>query len=130
MVGVLGDGPRKKLADAAAWWVRGGGEFDQAREDLRAFGASDDAIDAQLGPEEKNFHVWPENWAAFQAFLDVNTQWITGMSGPTGLDYERVRAGLDMAGVQVTPELFQKLRILEAAVLNALSKKGSNTEKK
>ena len=130
MVGVLRDGPRKKLKDAAAWWVRGGGEYDKVRADLRAFGATEEAIVKQLGPEEKDFHVWPENWPAVDAFLAVRTQWITGMNGPTALDYTRVRDGLAMAGIETTPELFQKLRILESAVLEALSKRAKTSATK
>lgn len=80
-------------------------------------------MDAQFGPKEEGFQVWPENWPAVEAFLAVQTQWSIGMAGPTGLDYTRVRAGLELAGMQVTPELFQKLRILESAALSALARK-------
>ncbi len=123
MVGILGRGPRKKLKDAAAWWVRGGGEFDQAREDARVLGFTAESIEAVHGPEEKDFHVWAENWDAWGAFMAVQTQWSTGMSGYTGLDYTRVKAGLELAGVEATPELFGKLRIIESAVLEALAPK-------
>lgn len=59
-----------------------------------------------------------------QAFFAVQTQWASGgMGGPSGLDYTRVRAGLHLAGIEATPELFQKLQILESAVLEALAKK-------
>lgn len=70
--------------------------------------------------------MWPENWAAMEAFLSVQTQWSVGMGGPTGLDYTRVRAGLELAGVQVTPELFQQLRILESGALSALNKRNKS----
>lgn len=53
----------------------------------------------------------------------MQTQWISGMAGPTGLDYARVRAGLELAGVTTTPELFDKLRTVELAVLEALAQK-------
>jgi hypothetical protein len=65
--------------------------------------------------------VWPENWPAVQAFLTVQTQWVVGMSGPTGLDYARVRDGLTMAGIEVSPALFQSLRVIELGVLEALA---------
>ena len=91
-------------------------------------GFTDEQIDAELGPAEKAFPVWPENWPAVQAFLSVQTQWAIGMSGgPTGLDYARVRAGLELAGVEATPELFQKLRILESAALAAISKRNKKS---
>ncbi len=58
-----------------------------------------------------------------QAFLAVQTQWITGMNGPTGLDYTRVRDGLAMAGIEVSKDLFQKIRVMESGVLSALAEK-------
>lgn len=60
----------------------------------------------------------------------VQTQWSVGMGGPTGLDYTRVRAGLRLAGVKSTPELFQQLRILERAALSALSTKEKTSDSK
>lgn len=75
-----------------------------------------------LGPKEEHFEVWPENWDAVQAFLGVQTQWAVGFAGPTGLDYTRVRAGLEMAGITVTQDLFSRLRIIEGGALKALAK--------
>jgi hypothetical protein len=123
-------GAAKKLVAAAQHWVRGGGEFDQARADLAQFGADEASIDAMLGPEEKDFGVWPENWDAMRAFLAVQTQWSTGMGGPTGLDYTRVRSGLELAGVPVTQELFSQLRTLEFAALDAMASNRKRQEKR
>lgn len=91
------------------------------------FGATAQSVEAAHGPDEKDFPVWPENWAAVNAFLAVQTQWITGMNGPTGLDYTRVRDGLALAGIEATPEIFHKLRVLESAVLEVLSNKGKES---
>jgi hypothetical protein len=102
--------------------------MDKAKDDAAVFGATPESIAAAHGPVDADCHVWAENWPAWRAFLSVQTQWITGMSGPTGLDYGRVEAGLRMAGVQVTPELFDKLHILERAVLQALSTKEKSPE--
>jgi len=124
LVGSQHHGPGKKLEQAAAYFARGGPELDKAREDLRQFGATEEEIDRQLGPEEDAFSVWPENWEALNAFLLMNTQWVVGMNGPTGLDYTRVKDGLSMAGVEMNPELFSKLRTLETAALNTWAKKG------
>lgn len=101
--------------------------MDKAAEDARVFGATEESIAAAHGPAEKEFHVWPENWAAVQAFLAVRTQWVTGMNGPQALDYTRVRDGLAMAGIDATPELFQKLRVIEFAVLEALNAKAKTS---
>nr|RDS96960.1 hypothetical protein DWF04_03920 [Cereibacter sphaeroides f. sp. denitrificans] len=71
--------------------------------------------------------VWPENVAAVQAFLFVATQWRWvggGMGGlmAIGLDYAGARAGLDLAGVEVTPALWHELTLIEAGALAALNR--------
>lgn len=38
------------------------------------------------------FRLWPEHLAAFSLWCAVQTQWRTGMAGPTGLDWCGVRA--------------------------------------
>jgi hypothetical protein len=115
--------PGKKLAEAAAYWAGGGKHDEGAREDLKSFGADAAQIEKALGPKEEHFEIWPDNWPAWQAFVSVQTQWSTGFGGPTGLDYSRVKAGLEMAGIEMTKEMFAHLRIIEAAALKAMSKK-------
>jgi hypothetical protein len=39
--------------------------------------------------------VWPENFTVFRLFCDLQTQWRTGMGGPTGLDYNTLFHRLD-----------------------------------
>lgn len=68
--------------------------------------------------------VWPQNEAAVMAFFEVCTQFRTvahgnGMLQRTGLDYLAVEAGFRMAGVEMTSELWQELRCIEAGVLKA-----------
>jgi len=82
-----------------------------------------------LGPKDDPFDIWPENHAAWQAFQRVQTQWASGgMGGPTGLDYVRVRAGLEMAGIEVTSELFEGLRLIEAGALEGFAKRNRTTK--
>lgn len=102
--------------------MRGGDGNAAARADMRVFGATEEEIDQQLGPAVTVFEVWPENWEALQAFLYTQTQWAVGPSGATGLDYTRMKDGLSMAGITVTPELFHKIRALESGALDALKK--------
>jgi len=116
--------PPKKLEAAALFWVRGCGENDKAIDDASVLGATPESIAALHGEKEESFEIDPENWDAFTAFLSVATQWaMASHGGPTGLDYQRVKAGLEMAGVDVTPELFGKLRVIERAALNAMNGK-------
>jgi hypothetical protein len=83
-----------------------------------------------LGPKEEHFEVWPENWEAVQAFLTVQTQWAADFGGRSGLDYVRVRAGLEMAGVAVTTELFTQLRVIEAGALKTLAKQAQQQQRR
>jgi hypothetical protein len=97
------------------------------------------AVHAQRSGANDEEGVWPENWETVMAFLEVDTQWRTapvggaaafgiggGMMHPVvpvfiGLDYTASRAGLEAAGVVVTPELWRGLRIMEAAACDALN---------
>lgn len=91
-------------------------------------GATEESIKEAHGDEEKDFLIWPENWEAVRAFLSVSSQWSVGVNGPTGLDYSRVRAGLEMAGIEVTPDLFGKLRVLESAALALMGGKAKEAK--
>ncbi|MBW6506165.1 MAG: DUF1799 domain-containing protein [Rhodobacteraceae bacterium] len=69
--------------------------------------------------------MWAENLAAFEAFLAVATQWrvvghMNGMTA-TGLDYAGARAGLDLAGIAVTPALWADLQSIEHGAIAAMN---------
>lgn len=91
--------------------------------DLEAWGASDDVKSAyDQAQEADEFEVWAENWDTVQLFLLVQTQWRTGsMGGVIGLDYDAVESGARLAKVDVTPEMFEGLRIMESSAVNALN---------
>jgi len=50
-------------------------------KELAAFGMTLEDVAAE--PVD----IWPEHVQAFELFNFMGTQWRTGMSGPTGLDY-------------------------------------------
>lgn len=79
-------------------------------EDCAAFGIS---LDAFGGPAEP-FALLLENVEIVNAFLTVQSQMTQ-----RGLRYEGVRAGLAMARIRCTAELFAGLQIMEAAVVEA-----------
>ena len=61
-----------------------------------------------------------------QAFLSVASQWRTAALGAAGvewlgLDYTAVRSGFRMAGIKVTPELWDQIRFVEWGACNALN---------
>jgi hypothetical protein len=73
--------------------------------------------------------VWPQNVATVEAFLAVSTQWRTGVRPAgfgsatlwIGLDYAGVRAGLEVAGIAGTPDLWGGLTIMEHEAARALN---------
>lgn len=84
-------------------------------------------VAATLARPEEYAGVWPENWPIVKAFFAVATQWrVAGGMGLVvlGLDYAGVRAGLDAAGIAVTPDLWAGLRIMEAEACAALNERG------
>lgn len=72
------------------------------------------------------FPLWPDNKPIVDAFIAVATQWrvtplASGQAYWQGLDYVAVRAGLDMAGIALTPPQWfgvQQMERAASAVLN------------
>ncbi len=61
---------------------------------------------------------------AVYAFLHISTQFRVVCPGDgrvlrSGLDYTAARAGLDLAGVAVTPELWFDIQMIEAGAIEA-----------
>jgi hypothetical protein len=68
--------------------------------------------------------LWPDHLPALDAFLAIAGQWRLAPSGRfLGLDYTAVRAGLDLAGIEVTPDLWSDVQIIEAGALAGLNGK-------
>jgi len=74
--------------------------------------------------QEQDVEVWPENWAIFNLFCRLQTQWNVGVSGPTGLRYEAAYPLLDKLAANdgEWQELFDDLRQMELAALEQMSK--------
>lgn len=97
----------------------GGGSEDLA-EDLEVMDAPAELITkARAENETEVLDIMPENWPAVRLFAASGTQWrLAGMSGvPTGLDYAGVEAAARMAGIEMTEDLFGRLRVMERAAL-------------
>lgn len=76
--------------------------------------------------EVEGFALWPQHRAAAEAFLAVANQWrvLAAQNGRQvwlGLDYAAARAGLDLAGIMVAPEVWAQVRLIEAGALEALN---------
>nr|VFK58185.1 MAG: Phage related hypothetical protein (DUF1799) [Candidatus Kentron sp. UNK]VFK68297.1 MAG: Phage related hypothetical protein (DUF1799) [Candidatus Kentron sp. UNK] len=86
---------------------------DEIADDLAAFGADDAFIARYRAREiERHIEIFPENWQAILAWQIIQSQMTRA-----GLRYGDVRAGLEMAEFSITPELFEKLRIIETAIV-------------
>ena len=69
--------------------------------------------------------LWACHLPAINAFLAVANQW-RSMQGArrahvVGLDYAAVRAGLDMAGITLSPDEWADFRVIEGAASAALN---------
>lgn len=103
----------------------GAPDLEEAARDADEWGLSDMA--AELAAEEpEDFGIWPENMGVADAWLVVCTQWNT-TALPTGqvlyhgLRYTDVQAGLGGAAIDLSPEDWSKLRLMErvaAAIQN------------
>lgn len=68
--------------------------------------------------------VWPENWEVVNFFIEFcQTQWRTGMGGPTGLDYTSVLACLHglRLGRDRVDAMFADVRVMERGALQAMA---------
>ncbi|WP_366847302.1 DUF1799 domain-containing protein [Pseudophaeobacter sp.] len=75
-----------------------------------------------LTPPENNEGVWECNLPAVEAFFDAATQFkriglADGSTRSLGLDYGGARAAWDLAGVEMNPELFGQVQIIEHGAL-------------
>ncbi len=77
-------------------------------------------------PDTGSEGLWPENIPAAEAFVAISGQMrcVPGlMSRPhwLGLDYAGSEAGLRLAGIEMTPQLWSEVRVIEAAATAALN---------
>lgn len=68
--------------------------------------------------------VWPDNVQAVNAFVAMGTQWRCGPNGAYGLDYGVLPQVLRLAQIPraVWPDVFESIRVLEGAALEAMHK--------
>jgi len=85
---------------------------------MEAFGFSPDDFEIEI-------EVWPDNWNAFEVFAALQTQWRSGMSGPTGLDYTALDPVMRLQGIKKRDrqEVFAGVRVMEIAALEVMRAK-------
>ncbi|AHG22202.2 hypothetical protein Z042_23280 [Chania multitudinisentens RB-25] len=64
--------------------------------------------------------VWPCVWPTFQVFRSLATQWRTGMSGVTGLDYNCLPWLMKLHGVEDEATALLDIRIMESVALTLI----------
>ena len=62
----------------------------------------------------------PENTEALSFWLEIQTQWRVGMSGPTGLDYPALYLEAERLEVDLSNCLMKKIKALERQTLTRL----------
>lgn len=114
-------GARGKLRGLGRAWAAGRLNNDPAAEDELAAEARAFGIDPQTLPDQSTA-VWPDAAPALDAFLAVAGQWRVTPSGRViGLDYAAVRAGLELAGIELTPEVWSDVQHIEQGALVGLN---------
>lgn len=84
-------------------------------------------IDPALLTTTETAGVWSINVQAVTAFLNIDSQFrMTALAGGgvlvNGLDYQGARAGLEMAGVTITPDLWGDIQLVEAGAVGEMNR--------
>jgi hypothetical protein len=121
----------KKLIAVAQHWLRGGSRADENRaqieRQLRQIGMDDAGVTAALDSlPPVDVCIWPWQADSVRLFFACSTQWrylaVAGLGGGSvrrvGLDYPGVTAAAAMAGISVTEDVFDAIRIMEGTVLS------------
>lgn len=76
--------------------------------------------------EQYQHHVWPENWPAFECFMQLSDQWIIApFGGAIGLNGSVVLSYLDMLGINglSAKSLYNDIRQIASGALKAWREK-------
>ena len=101
----------------AAYWA-GDRVIDESLSDAVALG-----VKGVPEPEEDILEVIPEAWPALEIFLNVQTQWRVDSGNLIGLDYMAVKWVFDLLEVEKPAELLADLQVIEAKIVETLSKR-------
>lgn len=96
---------------------------DDLAEDLAFFGLEPEGWADQPALTETG--IWAEHELAWEAWCAVSGQWRTTALSTLeaarivwhGLDYTAAKAGFDLAGIEVTPDLWDEVRVIEAGAI-------------
>jgi hypothetical protein len=93
-------------------------------DDLAVMGGSlEIAQAAQAASPTKDFEVLEENWPVVSLFMQLQTQWVQGMGGILGLNYQSVEFVFRIEGIKNQREMLADLHVMEVAALQVLNEK-------
>ncbi len=66
-------------------------------------------------------YLWPENVASWNLYQAVSTQWVHGLNGPVGLNYQSIESVMRMQRIKPRKqrEALHDLQVMERAALRA-----------
>lgn len=76
--------------------------------------------------KKEHLSVFPENWQPVQLFVDLQTQWRSGMGGREGLIYSEVFRLMDEVGLRgkrKRMDVFRALQVMEGEALSIWAEK-------
>lgn len=73
----------------------------------------------------RNFEIWEENWEVVMMFMRMQTQWIVGAMGATGLNYPSLEYLCRLYSVKDPVTVFEGVQVMEAAALMIMSEQRS-----
>lgn len=105
-----------------------GDDNDDFADDLRSWGVEpEEAAKLLKDTSDPVFEVDPENWDALVLFMRCQTQWtVGGMGQRVGLNYPGVECVARLSAVELTPDRFDQLQLLEMTVINELNRRAAS----
>ncbi len=73
-----------------------------------------------MAKEPDYFEVFSENWEAIKVFLSASSQWHTGFSGPTGLNYQSIDFLFKIYSIKNRKAIFEDIQVIEGAALKEM----------
>lgn len=118
---------RGKLRWAGAALVEGRLTQDAPESELLADARRWGIDPALIEQDEDNVGLWEENLPALEIFGAIGTQWRVVARGEgelhyVGLDYSAAAAGLSLAALTVSPQLWADVQMIEAGAVAALNR--------
>ena len=118
---------KKKLEGVALNWLNNSSSAkDSLSDDLAAWGVLPEQIKTIAGQiKENTFELWSHNVEAWNAFMIICNQFNYSSAGTLiGLNYSAIKDGFEMAGYKMTPKTFDKLQVIDSAVIKQVNKSG------